>query len=264
MELPTIFTVGSSHLIALMGAYSNRAKLREPIKFEFLWMGENDRYKPFLELSKGEWLLNRQLQTDLVERLTALRPNAVLVSGWSNQHFIHGTLNHPRPFDFFMDREERDELVDGAEVVPLDLVRNRMKEACRWGILLTSYIKSISGAPIYFLSAPPIVEDLTAIPEGISLKDFDQRKKTTGMCPPSFRLKVWRLFEDIFKQVCHELGIYFVSPPPDSFDSRGFLRQEYWGNDWLHANRQYGDLVLCQVEKLLLTQYHHSSPITSS
>jgi hypothetical protein len=38
-----------------------------------------------------------------------------------------------------------------------------------------------------------------------------------------------------------------IIAPKDVTDSEGFLRDEYWGPDWAHANEQYGALVIDAV-----------------
>ncbi|MBM6582742.1 hypothetical protein ILT44_21280 [Microvirga sp. BT689] len=57
-------------------------------------------------------------------------------------------------------------------------------------------------------------------------------------------------FEAPVRQYLAERGCPIIAPA-DVVDGDGFLREEYWGPDWAHANEKYGTLVIETVLKFV-------------
>ena len=56
---------------------------------------------------------------------------------------------------------------------------------------------------------------------------------------------------DLYNQMAAAKGVQALPAPPGSLAPDGFRRAEYNAMDWMHANSQYGELVLAQVDALL-------------
>lgn len=196
-------------------------------------------------------MFNEALKADLARAIEARGLKAILVSAWSNQHFIFSCFNNPEPLDFIPPGEEFEDVPDQSRIVPFDVIYARVKQACAAHLLLLSHIRSLTEAPIVLPSAPPPIDDVLAIPGGTSSSYFDDKVRELGVAPASLRRKFWRLCEAIFREACEQQGITFIAAPPETFDEHGFRRREYWSADWLHANAEYGELVLCQIDNLL-------------
>jgi SAM-dependent methyltransferase len=176
---------------------------------------------------------------------------AILVSAWSNQHFIFSCFNDPKPLDFVLPGEAAEGLIEGADIIPVDLIFARVKQTCAPYLLLMSYIRSLTEAPIFLPSAPPPVDDVLAIPGGTSDPRLDEKVRKLGVAPETLRRKFWRVCETIFREACEQQHIVFVPAPLGTSDQNGFRRREYWGTDWLHGNPEYGELVLRQLDDLV-------------
>ena len=47
--------------------------------------------------------------------------------------------------------------------------------------------------------------------------------------------------------MCRELGVGYIGPSPETHDDQGFLLKEFWGDDGLHGNVKYGEVMLQHV-----------------
>ena len=76
------------------------------------------------------------------------------------------------------------------------------------------------------------------------------RLKGRALLAPHIRLQMYQIETMAMRDLCTEIGTTFVEPPAEALDGDGFLVRDYWGEDTLHANEKYGELVLRQVEEL--------------
>jgi len=100
---------------------------------------------------------------------------------------------------------------------------------------------------IISLPNPPI-EDFAAIPKGSSSKAIDAMVVEHGPAPALLRYKFWRLVKTIHDEVAAAANVRVLPVPPETVQSNGFRRPEYYSTDWIHANEQYGELVLKQID----------------
>lgn len=251
-RMPKAVAVGFSHLMALKVAQDAREREnRQNIDIDFMLIFPNNRYNPWVDAKDGRWIFNENLRSDLVSAVETDKPTAVLVSAWSNQHFTFSCFSDPRPFDFVLPREASGEVAQGAEAVPADLIFAMVKENCAPYFSLLSHVRSLTDRQVVMQSAPPPIDDVLAIPGGTSDPRLDEKVKELGVAPASLRRKFWRVCETIFQEACKELGVTFLPAPLETFDKRGFRRREYWSTDWIHANADYGELVLRQLDEVL-------------
>lgn len=218
---------------------------------EFILIAPNNRYQPCFEAKDGRWVFNETLLADLARAIEGDDRKAIVLSAWSNQHFIFSCFNNPKPLDFVLPGEDAAELIKGADIVPVDLIFARVKQECDPHLAVMSHIRSLTEAPILLPSAPPPIDDVLAIPGGTSDPGFDEKVKELGVAPPTLRRKFWSVCETIFREACEQRRISFVPAPPETIDEHGFRRREYWHTDWIHGNAEYGEIVLRQVDDLL-------------
>ena len=67
--------------------------------------------------------------------------------------------------------------------------------------------------------------------------------------PADFRLKFWLLQNRIYRETYAEFNIDYIGAAPATCDDEGFLLQEFWGDDGIHANHGYGREMLRHVLK---------------
>ena len=155
-------------------------------------------------------------------------------------------VNHPRPFDFALRERPHLPLRPEAEIVPAGLVAAALARLMEGPANQLAALRRATTLPILYIGSPPPVPD----------NDFVARQETVfaepigklGVAPPALRWKLWRLQSRLFAGLCAANGIDFLPPPPEALDALGFLRQEAWHADCVHANHWYGEHVLRQIE----------------
>ncbi len=65
----------------------------------------------------------------------------------------------------------------------------------------------------------------------------------------AFRLKMWYMHSKLIGDVCDRLDIRFVSVPEQVANAGGYLKDDYF-HDGIHANQQYGELIIRQMEAM--------------
>ena len=132
-----------------------------------------------------------------------------------------------------------------------DLIKAKMSEVCEPYTGFIAHVCSQTNAVVMVPSAPPAIDDVLAIPGGTSSPELDEMVRELGVAPAALRRKFWKVCEEIFKETCERHGATFIPVPGETINESGFRRRKYWGSDWLHANAEYGELVLRQVDNLV-------------
>jgi hypothetical protein len=92
---------------------------------------------------------------------------------------------------------------------------------------------------------------LAAIPDSRGNGVISAQVAEHGIAPAWLRHKFWRLIDSIHQEIAAEAGVAVLPPPPGTRDLRGFRLPEFYGTDWIHANTDYGELVLRQCDAAL-------------
>ena len=175
----------------------------------------------------------------------------VVLSTWGNQHFRDGTFKNPRPLDFVLPTEPGLDLDPQAEIISYDVMTSSLRNSLARGLELINVIRQIEEKPTFVLSAPPPIGPLEDIPEE-RLNPVDREaSRKYGFAPPHLRYKCWKACELLTRELAETYGATFVPVPEASVDRAGFRRPEYWGNDFIHGNTAYGELVLQQIERIV-------------
>jgi hypothetical protein len=187
-------------------------------------------------------------------------PVAIFCSIGGGDHVALGLVANPRPFDFIIPDDFVQRVALGApvsqlahrstdEIIPFDLMAATM----RWRIggieRYFKWLKSISAVRLYLLCLPPTIGDECYIrcnPGG-----FAEQIEKRGITPVAIRYKLWWLQASLQKELSRNCGAVFVPVPPAAVNSDGCLLPEYYGGDAVHANAEYGALVIEQLAALV-------------
>jgi hypothetical protein len=176
----------------------------------------------------------------------------VLWSGWSDLLFMDAPL-----FDFVSSRFPALPLEPSATPVPEAMVRAH--ESFRhYPAMMAHYLTQFRGADIrelVVLCQPPPKRSNHAIrdrlgKEGVLLdraKALGFDLQTAPITPPFIRLKFWGLIDQMNHAAADKAGAIYIPAPRQAQDEHGFLLEEYWSDDVMHANEKYGRLYLDQV-----------------
>lgn len=187
----------------------------------------------------------------MVRRLT---PEDVLVSViGGNQHAVFSTIRHPVPFDFAAP-EQPEQISRGAELIPFRTLYPYFRTGLRDGDgQMIAALRRATSARMFQLVAPPPKWDNDWIEQHHDTLFASEGIASLGVSEPQLRMKFWQLQNRAITEVCGDLGVELIGPPPDACDEGGFLRHDCYAGDATHANHIYGELVLRQLEAMFQT-----------
>ena len=240
-----VFVTGHSHSRAIIDAVDNLRRIDPNYshQVEYLLMLDPE-YAPWRTWVNGEVQFNVHLVRSIEQKLTQLNPDIVVVTFEGAMHFIHGFLNHAKPFDFY---EKNTEPEPGVDLVPYALVRMFYAHDVTQILKILIPMKLVAPASNFFYVAPPppLEDELEILP--FLAEDFEEIRDL-GVAHPEFRLKMWRLYVDVLEQATASYGVQFLSAPATTLTPAGYLKPQFYA-DCLHANALYAIEVLAQIEQ---------------
>jgi hypothetical protein len=234
---------------------AKQENMLETHKVAISMLSLND-YKPIKEFSNGTMKINSKFCEALTRDIKLKSPAGIFCSVGGGDHVVLGLVANPRPFDFIVPNDfvEHAALnVPGPfltskptdEIIPFNL----MVATMRWRIggleFFLKWLKSITELPVYVLCVPPIIGSESFIrhhPVG-----FAEQISQYGIGPRKIRYKLWWLQAALQKQISQTCGAVFLPAPPAAINHDGCLRQEYYSKDAVHANAEYGALIIGQL-----------------
>jgi hypothetical protein len=254
--MKSLFGIGESHLGAIIRA-TKQGGVQERHKISISTLLLSD-YKPVWELEGGSMKANAKFAEALIGGLDNSSPSAIFCSIGGGDHVALGLVANARPFDFIIPDSFVERVALGApvpqntggadEIIPFDLA----VATIRWRIggieLYLKWLKSISALPVYLLCLPPTIGDECYIrrnPGG-----FAEQIEEQGISPVSIRYKLWWLQASVQKELSQNGGAVFLPVPPAAANSDGYLSPEFYGGDPVHANAEYGALVIKQLAEV--------------
>lgn len=262
-----VLIIGDSHIHAIKEALAARGRdgCARPIEAKRLvkmkQAGRRERAGPrgmpivdrARSLLTGE-TVTRMGDISLAEALKLarrLQPRDILVSViGGNQHAVFSTIQHPQRFDFMLPGEATP-VARKSELVPFQTLYPYFRTALREGDGKTiAAFREATKARMIHLRAPPpkrknhwieAYHDTLFVGEGLGRR---------GVSTPELRMKFWRLQNRAIGEICAAIDVEVLDIPPEAADPDGFLDRQYYAGDATHANRQYGELVLHQLELL--------------
>ena len=208
-----------------------------PLSFSFIQMRRR-KYNPYFP-PESDGALNPNIVSELKTQVP--RADAAVSCMGGNAHSVFGLLNHPEPYDFVADGLP---LVQGRQVVPRSVVKASLKEQMEDGLKVFAALRSFIDKPMFHCqSPPPLPESHIRIYPGV----FAERLDRFGVAPASFRLKLWKLQSEIYREFCAAHDIEFLPVPAECVDPDGLLTTQARGEDPTHGNAWYGERVVHQL-----------------
>lgn len=236
-----ILIVGDSHTDAIKRAL----KLRKANIPHYI-----SAYR-FSKLKDGQPFGDMSLE-DVAAQAQQMEADDVLVSTiGGNQHQVFGLIQHPRPFDFHLPGSDLP-MQPESEVIPYRMMWDVFAGGLRGrdGTQMR-HLREAASCRMIHLTPPPPKED-----EAHILRRFEAHFAKAGLAEHGVtaapvRLKLWMVQVAALEDLCAELGVTLLPPPPGTQTEAGFLRPEFYADDATHANVDYGLLVIRQVEALV-------------
>jgi hypothetical protein len=240
--MTTVLAIGQSNLACVSQAahlLQKESRLPPSLRMSFLQL-LHQQYKPHLSAG-SDGGLNAVLRQDLETEVK--NADVVISCLGGNAHSVFGLLNHPRPYDFVFDGG--DTLIDGLEVIPRNLVRKALQEQMRSSLTLFSVLRGAIDQPMVHCESPAPIPSESHIRANPKL--FAKNINRQGVAPATFRLKLWKLQSEIYREFCAANDISFLPAPTETLDENGFLSSKAWGLDPTHGNSWYGERVIFQL-----------------
>lgn len=259
--MPRIIGIGQSHVIAFNQAAEDLSG-RDADRLDYvpICFAHADYHPPFI--TRDGTTIPNDAWVAMVRRFAG-EPDTHVVLVLPGAEWWHWSLTPgPEPFDFI------DPLVDDptalhGTVVPYDLVVRKARTSFRYVAQIVEVLRGIADFPIHLSPPPPPMRridlmyarhanagadpDPTVRPLQPLLRQLSPTLERYGFRSDSFRMKTWRVCMRVVQDMCAEMRVGFLPPPPDGVDADGFLLPEMI-SDFVHANRKWGAL---QLERLL-------------
>jgi hypothetical protein len=185
---------------------------------------------------------------------SSLQPHDAVISViGGNQHAVFSLVRHPQPYDFIEPDDHEQSLSGDVALIPYRALSSYFSEGVkgRDGKSLEE-IRKVTVAKMFHIVPPPPKRDNGFI-EVYHEERFAQEGITSlGVSPPELRMKFWRLQTKVLTEICRDLDIHIMLPPKKSLDKDGFLKPEYYANDATHANPEYGELIIQEIESIII------------
>lgn len=236
---PRILLFGDSHTYAVQRAIERRSArgLGVPLTAHRLLKTKND-------VVMGDTTFEEYLA--LTGKLDQQDVAVSMIGG--NQHAVFSTIQHPQRFTFLMPSDGG--AAEGAELIPYRALAQHFDAGIRGrdGQSLAALRKATRARVVHLLPPPP-KRDNAHIMKHHESKFAQDNIAALGVSAPELRMAFWQLQVRLLEELCTELNIEVLPPPPSALDSDGFLAPEFYASDATHANASYGELVLQQIEE---------------
>jgi hypothetical protein len=235
---PRVLVFGDSHSHAVQRAAAKRKGKGQPVPLTVYRL---------LKEKNGSHIGDTVFENFLA-RIRDLGPEDLVISMiGGNQHAVLSTIQHPRPFDFFMPKAPC-EPAQGVEIVPYRALVELFATGLRKGDgEFLKAIRNATKARVVHIVPPPPKGDNAFIEKHHESLFANAGIASHGVSPPELRLRFWKLQARILSRLCKQLGIELLLPPRVAV-AGGFLRPSYYANDATHANWRYGERLIREIE----------------
>lgn len=195
----------------------------------------------------------------------ALKENAKdkhVVLFWAgNQHNLGFMFKEEETFDFYLKRYGQTETKNVA-FVPKAVVQEHFSSSFSRVKKILSELQTCDCLSITVVETPPPKGDNDFLLKFIKQSDhFLKLAEKAGInlekldvSSPLFRLKLWKVCQDLLKDICNEMNIRFVEVPEEMKAADGTLDKKYWASDITHANSEYGKAIVQYVYDKVLEE----------
>ena len=241
-----VLFVGDSHIHAIQEALKSRTDVPPELDIEALRLGSLENTKVAVDITID----------GAIEKAKLLSAGDVFVAVLrGNQFNSVGLIQHPRPFDVLMPEETGEHMLLGAEIIPLQALKNFFFESLvnGYGRNLLQFRRNCA-ARMACLTPPAPKEDAEHIKRGAETYFRELGIGEIGVTPAPLRLKLWTLQQQALESFCRDNYIIYFDNPPETRDQAGFLKREYYAGDATHGNKKYGSRVLWQIASYMGTR----------
>ncbi len=247
---PTIIAFGESHLLAL-----HRAHDLAPRSYSFdldpfiLLAGLYDL--GYAETADGiVW--DERLEKNLRHLFATRNVPFVITSVFGRAWHARATFNGERPFDLFFPGHMDPVDDQPREIIPFQMMVAQARRDIEWKNVYPAFLRGLTNKPLVEMLPPPPV-DFSAFDDAASIfaPEHAAIVRSVGICPPALRIKVWHAYAEAVRAICREQDIEVIDYPVGSTKPNGLLRDNLASGDAVHANNDYGALLLEQIETRL-------------
>jgi len=163
-----------------------------------------------------------------------------------NEHSIFSMVEHPVPFDFFLNADDTPSPTAKGprQVIPLEVVQRELRGRARATVAYCQILKQVfPRQDVVHLMPPPPIGDEQQLRKNPEI--FAHHFEVYGVAPPALRLKVYTLYAQILSEELRAVGVRVITAPAES-QVDGFLREDAWMES-THANHHYGQLLLAEL-----------------
>lgn len=243
MEDRKVFIFGFSHIRSLLAANKSRidnGNVPGPVHFDI---------KLLIKMKGDQEIGNIELEDAIERALLVNEYEYIVISVLGTANITFGLLEHEIPFDIHLPDIEHQVRGNDSYTIPYRLMWDLFENVFERNVIIGK-LRSAGLNNIIHISSPPPNQDNQLIRD--TTRRYAVRKnKEIEVADPVLRLKLWKLEMDVLKQLCLDNGMQFLPVPGESQTPEGYLKMEYYGRDATHANGQYGELVLRQLEKMM-------------
>lgn len=242
-----LLVVGHSHLDAVRDAAEHHAALwaARGLAFRFVQM-RDPRFLQDGPAADADGLSPALL--DEVDR-QAQDCDATLLMVGGNAHNGLGLFEHPEPFDFLPEDEPEAPLDPGRRLIPAPLLAAHVAAWEPFAAPARQRARLLPRVPrpLGQTDSPPPVADPQRVWATLSEAHRRSPRARAGLAPAALRLKVWRLHGRLLAEDARRLGLRLLPAPPQAIGPDGGLAPACQGPDAIHANAEYGRLVIEQA-----------------
>lgn len=237
---PTILIVGHSHVECLSAAARTSGRNNVDVI--------NIQRLPNFRTASPE-----AITTMVVEAARHKNPEVLCLCLFGNEHNVAGIIEHPQPFSI----GDTEAIAippnsEGRWFIPNSVALDSFREWLGVARKLEKSLHSVfPKAQNFYITPPPPISDWPHILEHPGVfKD----KLHLGPAPDALRLILYRLQCQVLKEAADDCGADTIAVDSHAVDTRGFLKQGFYGNDPTHGNLHYGTLMLtCILQNIRKT-----------
>ena len=245
--MKAIFCVGSSHVTALREGHYARAQRGKAGDFnEFKQIGTLPHFRA------NKYVISDAIDAEWDAIMSEADVSAIFLCCGGGEHAEIALFNN-WPFDFYMpDDDPQSNVAKNCEIIPYDAMLATCASYISATVPFVQRIGSLSKLPMYHILPPPPPASVDHI-MACAPSAFRELADKHGITPAPLRQKVWRLCLIAARQLYEDMGISIIEPPPEALDEWGCLAPQYQGSDPVHANADYGALVIDRLVSIAAT-----------
>jgi hypothetical protein len=193
--------------------------------------------------------------------LVALAKGRTIAVCWhGSQQYLDFVFANTGEFDFYCNSRPNDRLIEGAQLVPEEVIRAHLRPSLSDLVILLANLRAASAAQIILLGTPAVRGEENIRSTLMQEPGFAPAASSLGLdintiplTRLSVRVKLWAVIQDLLKEIAEAHADIFVPAPHESLLANGGLEMQYWSGDVTHANHEYGSLMLKSLAEVLAT-----------